>query len=481
MRNQIVGFTIGILLIIVSIAELAPAMLDLQDGEREYSAFLWCSMVSFFFGALLVFANRHYKRSLNVRQIFLLTTASWFFLSLFSCFPFYYSELDLTFTDAFFESASGITTTGSTVLSGLDEMPHGILLWRSIIQWIGGIGIIAFAIVILPFLNIGGMQLFQAESSDRSEKLMPRTSMMVFSLILVYVGLTLACAITYSLLGMEMFDAVNHALTTIPTGGYSTHDASFGYFQEPSLHYAASFFMLCGGIPFVLYVKYLYHGKFDFLKDEQCRALLIIVASLTMILSFWLWTNSDYSLATSLKFSLFNIISVITTTGYATTDYTLWGSFAVTFFFFITFLGASAGSTAGGFKTMRIVIVCKIVSLQLKRLIYPHGVFVIRYQGRQISKDMIDAVYTFVWVFILTNTVLTLLLTALGLDFLTAISGAATALANVGPGIGDVIGPAGNFSSLPDAAKWLLSIGMILGRLEIMTVLVLFRKEFWVQ
>lgn len=479
MKNQIVGFTVGVLLIIVGVAELVPTLLDLYDSEREYSAFLWCSIVSLFFGGLLVLANRHYERSLNIRQIFLLTSASWFCMSLFAAFPFYFSGLDLTFTDAFFESASGITTTGSTVIAGLDKLPHGILLWRSIIQWIGGIGIIAFAIVILPFLNVGGMQLFQAESSDRSEKLMPKTSSMVFSIILVYVGLTVICAITYSLLGMGMFDAVNHAMTTIPTGGYSTHDASFGYFESSSIQFAGAFFMLCGGLPFVLYVKFFYRGKFEFFKDEQCRTLLLIVLAFTVFVSLWLWMRSDYSLLESLQYSLFNIVSIITTTGYATTDYTLWGAFAVMFFFFLTFLGGSAGSTSGGFKTMRIIILFKVVNLQLKKLIYPRGVFVVHYQGRKLNGEQVNAVYTFFWVFILSNAVLTILLTMLGLDFLTAISGAATAIANVGPGIGDVIGPAGNFSSLPDAAKWLLSIGMILGRLEIMTVLVLFSREFW--
>jgi trk system potassium uptake protein len=479
MKNQIVGFTIGILLLIIGITGLIPAFVDWLNGHPNYFAFLKCSVVSMIFGGGLVIMNKPTKPTLSIRQGFLLTACSWFFLSLFASFPLYFSDLDITLTDAFFESVSGVTTTGSTVLAGLDNMSHGILLWRSIIQWIGGIGIIAFAIIILPFLNIGGMQLFKTESSDRSDKFIPKTKDLVRSLLFVYCLLTLACLLTYYILGMSFFDAINHAFTTIPTGGYSTHDASFGHFQSPALHYAGSFFMLCGGLPFVLFVKILIQGKFELHKDEQVRTIIGLLAIMIVTLSIWLWLNSDYSYSETLMLSTFNIISVITTTGYATTDYIQWGPFAVMFFFMITFLGGCAGSTSGGIKTMRLIIAYRMMRRQMKILLFPHGVFSVHYQGKSVDQSVVTTVMVFLGAYFMANIALTIILTFLGLDFETAISGAATAIANVGPGIGGTIGPAGNFSTLPESAKLVLCFGMLLGRLEIMTILVLFRREFW--
>ena len=479
MRFQIITFTIGILLTIIGVMELIPALVDWQDDHVNASDFFVCSMVSLFFGGVLTITSGSSDTTITVRQTFLLTTLSWLFMSLFSAFPLYMSDLNISFTDAFFEAVSGITTTGSTVLSGLDGMSRGILLWRSLIQWIGGIGIVAFAIVMLPFLRVGGMQLFQTESSDRSEKVMPRSTAVVGTLIKVYCLLTGACALSYYVLGMSGFDAINHALTTIPTGGYSTHDASFGYFQSPMLQYAATLFMFLGGVPFVLYIKLLFQGQFTFFKDDQFVAILAMLSAFTAIITVWLWYNSDYSLATSFRYSVFNIVSVVTTTGFATTDYTLWGPFAVMAFFFMTYLGACAGSTTGGVKVMRLVIVAKTVRKQLFTLMHPHGVYTIRYQGKPLDNAVSLMVLGFLGMYVAVNTVITLALMASGIDFATAVSGTATALANVGPGVGDIIGPSGNFSSLPDMAKWLLSAAMVLGRLEIMTVIVLFIPDYW--
>jgi trk system potassium uptake protein TrkH len=479
LNNQIIWFTIGTLLVIVGVAGLIPAAVDWHSEHDNHVAFFKCAIISLFFGGALILGNRNFERTLSGRQTFLLTTLSWLFLGIFSSFPLYFSDLQISFTDAFFESISGITTTGSTVLNNLDDMSHGLLLWRSITQWIGGIGIIAFAILILPFLRIGGMQLFQTESSDRSDKIMPRTENLIKSLLLVYVALTLICIVIFYLLGMTVFDAINHALTTIPTGGFSTHDASFGYFQSGPLDYAASFFMLAGGIPFVLYVKYLFQGEIHFLKDEQVRSLMIMLVIFITFLTAWLCLKKDFDFFSSLQLVVFNVISVITTTGFATTDYTDWGSFAAVLFFFLTSLGACAGSTSGGIKVMRVVVAVKVMFQQMKALIFPHGLFPIRYQGNSISASVSITVMSFLSLYIFSIFVLTVALALVGLDFETAVSGAATALANVGPGLGDTIGPAGNFSSLPDAAKWLLSGGMLFGRLEIMTVLVLFRYEYW--
>lgn len=479
MKNQIVGFTIGIMLLIVGATGLIPAYVDFLAGHPNYVAFLECSVLSLIFGGTLILINKPQDPRVSIRQSFILTSLSWFFLGIFSSLPLYFSDLDISFIDAFFESVSGITTTGSTILTGLDDMSHGILLWRSIIQWIGGIGIIAFAIIILPFLNIGGMQLFKTESSDKSEKFIPKTQVLVRSLLLVYCLLTLACMITYFVLGMTFFDALNHALTTIPTGGYSTHDASFGYFESPALHYAGSFFMLCGSIPFVLYVKFMVQGKFEIFKDEQVKTLLYMLALIIGTLSIWVASNTELPFTKALMLTTFNVISVISTTGYASSDYLQWGSFPIMVFFMITYLGACTGSTSGGIKTMRLIIAYRVVRRQLNMLIYPHGVFSVHYQDKSVNADVISAVMIFLGIYFITNILLTGLLTICGLDFETAISGAATALANVGPGIGGTIGPAGNFSSLPDTAKLILAFGMLIGRLEIMTVLILFNRDIW--
>jgi len=478
-KYQIIGFTIGILLVIVGVAELIPALLDFKDGHLNASDFLVCSVVSIFFGGSLILANRNHKSKLNLKQTFMLTTLSWALMSLFAALPLYFSDMDFTFTDAAFEAVSGITTTGSTVINGLDDMSRGVLLWRSIMQWIGGIGIIAFAIVILPFLRIGGMQLFHTESSDQSEKTMPKTLNLVTSILIIYVALTIICAVLYNAFGMTVFNAINHAMTTVPTGGFSTHDASFGHYDSAALQYIASLFMILGSIPFVLFVKFVFQGKFEFFKDEQLKVYLSILFGLICLLSIWLWWNSAYSLSQSIQYSVFNIVSVITTTGYATIDYTAWGVFAVAFFLFITYIGACSGSTSGGIKIMRLIVATKLINWQVKRLTFPSAMFSMRYQRRVMPPSLAMDVMSFMGLYVAANVILAVALALLGLDFETAISGAATALANVGPGIGDTIGPSGNFSSLPDTAKWLLSAGMILGRLEIMTICVLFTRSYW--
>lgn len=479
MRFETVGFTIGILLLILGIALLVPAILDFEDNHPNAGVFLYCAGMCYFFGGALYLSFRGYAEKIGIREGFVLTVMSWFVLSLFAAFPLYFSHLGISFVDAFFESVSGITTTGSTVLTGLDDMSRGILIWRSIMHWVGGIGLIGFAIIILPFLRIGGMQLFRTESSDRSEKVMPRTVNIMSSLVKVYCGLTALCVLTYYALGMSMFDAVNHAMATISTGGFSTHDKSFGWFDSYALEMAAVFFMMLGGLPFALYIKMAFGHKFEFHRDAQVRGFILLFLSVISVFSMWLWNNSVYSFADSFRHVAFNVMSILTTTGFASTDYLLWGPFSGTLFFFLTYLGACAGSTSGGIKTIRLLVASAALQKEVKSLLYPHGVFSIKYEGKPVSAYIIRGVLGFLCVYLTSNMILTVALTFTGLDLVTAISGAATALANVGPGLGDIIGPAGNFSTLPDAAKWLLCAGMILGRLEIMTVLVLFTPIFW--
>lgn len=479
MSFQIVGFTVGILLCILGMAQLIPALIDVNVNDHNANAFFFCAIVCMFFGGILMLANQNYRRKVSIREAFLLTNVAWLTLSLFGALPLMFADTDLGFADALFESVSGITTTGSTVLSGLDSLSHGVLLWRSIMQWIGGIGIIAFAIVLLPFLRVGGMQLFKTESSDQSEKILPKSAQIVLALVMIYCALTIICAILYAMFGMSTFDAINHAMTTLPTGGYSTHDASFGHFESPYLQIIATIFMVIGGLPFVLYAALIFKGRFNFFKDEQFRWIMGMYACFIGLLSLWLWLHSDYTLGQSILYTAFNVVSVITTTGYATTDYTLWGPFAVIMFFFMTYLGACAGSTSGGIKTMRIIVVTRSVGVYIRRLVYPNGVFVLKYQGAPMKSEIVMNIFVFLGLYVFTNALLTFALALTGLDFITSVSGAATALANVGPGLGDTIGPAGNFSSLSDAAKYLLSLGMLLGRLELLTVVVLLTPDFW--
>lgn len=479
MHFRIVGFTVGILLLILGAAMLVPAFVDFEGHNHNAHIFLYCALMCCFFGGALYLSCRGTPGRVTPRDGFLLTVMSWFVMSLFAAFPLYLSDLHISLTDAVFESVSGITTTGSTVLSGLDQMSHGILVWRSITQWIGGIGLIGFAIVILPFLRIGGMQLFRTESSDRYDKAMPKTGDIIAGLLKVYCGLTALCTITYHLLGMSWFDAVNHAMTTLSTGGYSTHDASFGFFKSPPLDTAAILFMTLGGLPFVLYVRLISQRSFELHRDGQVRGFLGMFAFFVVLVVLWLACTSSYGFSDALRVAAFNIMSVMTTTGFASADYTLWGSFSCVLFFFMTYMGACAGSTSGGIKTVRLMIAAAAVQKQVRSLLYPHGIFEIKYNGKPVPSAIINAVLGFLCLFVTANVVLTGALAMTGLDFVTAVSGAATALANVGPGLGDIIGPSGNFSSLPAAAKWLLCAGMLLGRLEIMTVLVILTPGFW--
>ncbi len=478
MNFQIIFFTLGFLLMILGTALTFPFLMDYWDNHHNSAAFGWSAITAIFFGGGFCISNRNFSSDLTIRHAFVMTVASWLLMSIFCAVPFYVSDLNISFTDALFESVSGITTTGATVLTGLEGVSRGIHLWRAITQWIGGIGIIAFAMILLPFLKIGGMQLFRSESSDKSEKIMPKTNDIVMSIIQIYAILTAFCALSYYLLGMSRFDALIHAMTTIPTGGFSTHDASFGYFDSYALQMAGTFFMFISGVPFILLVQLFYQRQAAFWQDSQVRTYAYIILATTFALTIYIWIGGQ-TLTESFKISAFNVVSVITTTGYATTDYSLLGPFAVAVFFFITYLGGCAGSTAGGLKMLRINVAFQALTRHLKTLIYPNGVFSVTYQGKSLGHEVINAVMGFLFLYVFFNVVFTIALAWTGLDFMTAITGTATAMANVGPGLGDIIGPAGNFSTINDTAKWILSFAMLLGRLEIMTILVLFSVNFW--
>ncbi len=459
-----------------------PAIVDLAHQQTEWTSFALASGFTIFFGVMLLATTRDSSFGTTpLRRAYFITVGAWVVLSLFGALPFWIADIKMSYTDAVFETVSGLTTTGSTVLVGLDDMPVGILLWRALIQWMGGIGIVVMAIAILPMFRVGGMQMFKLESSEKTaDKISPRVRSMANRIGLAYIVLTGACMVTYWALGMTPFEAIVHAMTTLSTGGYSTSDASFGHFPGLGIQWAGTIFMLAGGTPFVLFVMAVTgRGPLVILKDSQVKRMLLTALASALLLTAWLCFANDFDPWTAFTAAMFNLVSVMTTTGYASTDYSLWGPPAVAMFFFMTFVGGCAGSTAGGLKMFRFEILWQDIVKECRRLLYPNGVFPDMIAGRPASESLVRDVQVFVLCYAATCAALVLVLASYGLDFVTAISGAATALANVGPGLGPVIGPAGNFASLPDGAKWALDAGMILGRLEFETVFVMMTAHFW--
>ncbi len=470
---------IGILLSALAVSMIVPAIVDALAGNPDWQVFAISAGVTLFVGIAMTLTTRSGGLRLSVRQAFVMTTLSWLVLTIFAALPLAFSELNLSYTDAFFEAMSGITTTGSTVITGLDSAPPGILLWRALLQWLGGIGIIVMAIAIFPMLRVGGMQLFRMESSDQSDKAMPRATQIASSIGVIYLVLTVIWAFAYWLAGMSGFDAIAHAMTTIATGGFSTMDGSIGYLDNFGVDVIATLGMIMGGLPFILYLKTVQGNPSALWNDSQVQWFLSIIVGIVLAVTVWLWLSGGHDPIQALRYSAFNVVSIITGTGYATSDYGLWGTFAVPIFFFIMFIGGCAGSTTCGIKIFRFQVLYSAARTQIHQLLQPHGVFIPYYNRRPISDDVIVSVLSFFFVFGLSFALLAIGLGLLGLDFLTAVSSAATAISNVGPALGPIAGPSGTFQSMPDAAKWLLSAGMLLGRLELFTVIVLFTRSFW--
>ena len=470
---------IGTLLSTLAVGMSIPAAADAMAGNPDWQVFAVSAGVTLFIGVAMALGTLSGAARLSVRQAFVMTTLSWIILTLFAALPFSFSELNLSFTDAFFEAMSGITTTGSTVITGLDDAPPGILLWRALLQWLGGIGIIVMAIAVLPMLRVGGMQLFRMESSDQTEKALPRTAHISIAIGLIYLVLTAIWAGAYWSAGMTGFEASAHAMTTIATGGFSTSDGSIGHFDSPLIDAIATSGMVIGSLPFLLYLKTLQGDCKSLFQDSQVQWFIFMVAGVVISIAGWLWLEKGFGPLEALRYASFNVTSIITGTGYATADFYLWGGFAVPVFFFIMFIGGCAGSTTCGIKIFRFQVLYAASRTQIHHLLQPHGVFIPYYNRRPISDEVIVSVLSFFFLFGVTFAILAMGLGMLGLDFLTAVSGAATAISNVGPALGPIIGPSGTFQSLPDAAKWLLAAGMLLGRLELFTVMVLFSRAFW--
>lgn len=417
--------------------------------------------------------------AMSARQAILMTTGAWAALAGLGSLPLYWSGVTPSYTDALFESMSGITTTGATVISGLDTLPSGILLWRAMLQWLGGLGIVVMAVAVLPMLQIGGMQLFKAEAFDTPEKILPRATQISGSMSLIYLVLTFACALLYSAFGMELGDGVMHAMTTVATGGFSTKDGSIGHYGSAWIELTGITFMLLGSVPFILYVQLAQGRSGPLFRDSQVRTFLVTLAFLILIIWLYRSAASDGSSGRSLLDAAFNTISILTGTGYASTNYETWGPFATVFFFIIMFIGGCAGSTSCGIKIFRFQVLFQEFRQNINMVIFPNGVFIKKFNGRPIEETVAAAVMSFFFLYLASVVILAALLSATGLDYLTALSGAGTAISNVGPGLGDIIGPDGNFQSLSHPAKWLLTAGMLLGRLELFTVLILFLPVFW--
>ena len=471
-------FIIGILLSVLAVAMAVPAVVDAFAGHSDWQVFAASTGVTLFVGVSLILTNRTGWGRFGLRQGFLMTTLAWLVIAIFGALPLAFSELELSFTDAFFESMSGVTTTGSTVIVGLDNAPPGILLWRAILQWLGGIGFIVMAISVLPMLQVGGMQLFRVEAFE-TDKVLPRAAAIALGIVVVYVGLTAFAAAVLRALGMSGFDAIAHAMTSIATGGFSTRDASLAHYQSTAIYWATSLFMVLGSIPFVLYLRAVRGDIMALLRDTQMRWMLSILAAASIAMTAYLIDQDLLGGTTAATHATFNVISIMTGTGYSSDNFNAWGGFALSLMFVLMFIGGCAGSTSCGIKIFRFQVLYATARTQLLRLLHPSGVFIAYFNHKPIPENAAMSVMSFFFLFILCFGILAMALGALGLDFTTAVSGAATAICNVGPGLGDIIGPAGNFSSLPDAAKWLLSIGMLLGRLELFTVLVLLAPSFW--
>lgn len=472
-------YVVGWLLVGLAASMLLPAVVDAVGGHPEWQGFILSAMLTGFIGSLLILTCRRPFAEPQLRTAFLLTSLSWVAIIVFGSLPFQLATPELGVTDAIFESTSGLTTTGGTVIVGLDRLPPGVLLWRGLLNGIGGIGIVLMAIVLLPFLRVGGMQLFRTESSDRTAKLLPSARAVTTRILGVYLALIGCCTLALYLAGMSALDALCHALPAVATGGFSTRDASVGAFASPAIEWILIGFMILGALPFVRYVALLQGRPRLFWADSQVRLFLALIVAAVAALALWLVVSEGRTVASAVRAAAFNAVSVITTTGFVSEDYGSWGEPALALFLALTVVGGCTGSTSGGIKTFRFEILWQAASLYLTALFMPSRVARPRYEGRPLEPDVITGVLSFVFLFIGSWGLFTVLLGALGLDLVTAISASAASLANVGPGLGPIVGPAGTFAPLPDAAKWLLTLAMLLGRLEFFTILVLLHPGFW--
>ncbi len=474
-----VFYVIGLVVAFLGVTMLVPMGVDLFFGRPDWTVFLQSAVITVTVGGAMSLATANgVGRGLTIQQTFLLTTLIWVALPAFGALPFIFGEIQARPVDAFFEAMSGFTTTGSTVFSGLDTMPEGLLVWRSMLQWFGGIGIIVVAMVFLPELRVGGMQIFRSEAFDTMGKVLPRAAEIAGRIVWIYLGLTIASMLAYLAVGMTPFDAINHALTTMSTGGFSTHDASFGYYQGAP-EYVASVFMILASLPFVRYIQLVAGTAQPLFRDSQIRTYLSLIFSMALLMTLYRLIGNGDHFEHGFREGVFNVTSIISGTGFASTDYQLWGTFPVVAFFLLGLIGGCAGSTACSVKIFRYQILFTAIKTRIQQIFAPHGVFTPRFEGQPISEAVLSSVMAFFVLFVVSMGIWAVALSLTGLDMVTSLSGAATAIANIGPGLGDTIGPAGNFATLNDTAKWMLTAAMLTGRLELLSVYVLFTARFW--
>jgi len=470
---------IGWLLMTLGVIMVVPLVVDLANSSDDWQVFLLSSFVTVMSGGLLVMATRNsVGQGLTLRQSFLMTTMTWTVLPFFGAIPLEMGLEHVNWTDAVFESMSGMTTTGSTVLEGLDALPPGMLLWRSILQWLGGLGIVIVALIFLPVMKVGGMQHFRSEGFDTMGKVLPRAADISWMLLQIYAGLTILCAVAYMIVGMNAFDAINHALTTLSTGGFSTRDASFGAYGAGS-HWVGTFFMWMAGLPFIRYVQLVNGSVKPLFQDIQVRAYFRWTIYAVGLVVIYREMTSDEPLEAVIREASFNVISLFSGTGYGSAEISAWGDFPLLVFIVAGFIGACTASTGCSLKVFRFLVLFEAIKAQLRQLVSPNRVIQLHLDGRRLDDDVIASVVVMFTAFVLGFGVLTILLSLTGLEMRTAFTAAWTAICNIGPAFGAEVGPTGAMNMFPGEAKWLMIFAMLLGRLEMIAVLVILLPRFW--
>ncbi len=480
MNFKIIGYTLGVLLIIESIAMLLGLPFSIYHGDSDIAAILISSGITVITGLFLMITLRRAKRDVGKREAYVIVSVGWIFMSLFGTLPFILSGTITNFTNAFFETISGFTTTGASILNDIESFPHGILFWRSFTQWLGGMGIIVLSIAILPLIKIGGMQMFSAEvPGPTTDKLSPRIKQTAMKLWIVYLCFTLLEAILLKLGGMSVFDSINHAFTTMATGGYSTKQASIAYFDSPYIHYVITVFMFLAGTNFALSYYALTGKPGKLFKHEEFRFYLKIILGSALIIAIGLFWKNGLGAEQSFRDALFQAVSIITTTGYATADYMNWSPDGLwVLILMLMFIGGMAGSTGGSVKVIRIQMLFRNAYLEFKRLLHPNAVIPVRFNHQSVPSQVVNNILAFVILYIMIFMFSVVVMSFMGLDFDTAIGAVAASIGNIGPGIGGV-GPAENYAFIPAAGKWYLGFLMLIGRLELFTVIIIFSPLLW--
>jgi trk system potassium uptake protein TrkH len=478
-NKKIIIQVMGLLLLIEGVFLGISALVSLIYKQYDFNALLITTIICFAIGFSFKLLTRNAEKNIGKREGYIIVSLVWIIFSIFGALPFVISGAIPSYADAFFETISGFTTTGASILNDIESIPHGLLFWRSLTQWLGGMGIIVLSIAILPIFGIGGMQLFVAEvPGPTPDKLHPRIKETAKRLWGIYVLFTLAEVILLKLGGMNWFDAINHSFTTMATGGYSTKQASIAHFNSPFIHYVIIIFMFLAGTNFTL-SYFALHFKFrKVFKNEEFRYYLGFILFFTLIIAFTLWHFDGFGLEKSFRDSAFQVVSIITTTGFATADYLQWTPFVIVMIFALMFFGGSAGSTGGSIKIVRITLLLKNSYQELKRIIHPNAIIPVRINGKSVPAPIISNILAFVVIYMLITIVSTALISALGYDLETSLGAVAATLGNIGPGIG-MVGPIENYAHFPDVGKWFLSFLMLIGRLELFTVLILFSPAFW--